>query len=127
MTFPTAAPDGSYPAPGVRTNYSVTISNGTSLSSAVDLGGTTLFAIQIPASWTTANITFQASADGVTYANLYDSTGTEVTVTAAASEFIVFSSPAPWLGIRFIKIRSGTSGTPVNQAADRALSIVSVA
>lgn len=127
MPFPNSAPDGSFPQPGARSTYSVTISSGTSLSAAIDLGSTILFAIQIPSSWTTANITFQASADGVTYANLYDSTGTEVTVTAAASEFIVFSAPAPWMGIRFIKVRSGTSSTPVNQGADRALSIVSVA
>jgi len=126
MTFPSAAVDGSYPAPGTRTLASSTISNGTSLSSAIDFGASTLFGIQIPSSWTTANLTFQASADGVTYGNLYDSTGTEVTVTAAASEFIVFASPAPWLGIRYLKIRSGTSGTPVNQAADRALLAVAV-
>jgi hypothetical protein len=29
-----------------------------------------------------------------------------------------------WVGVRFLKIRSGTAGTPVNQAAARTLTLV---
>ena len=106
--------------------YPVTISSGTSLSAAVDLGPNRAFAVVMPASWTAANLTFQGSVDGITYNNLYDDTGTEVTITAAASQYIVLSSPAKILGLRWIKVRSGTNGTPVNQGADRALVIVGV-
>lgn len=126
MTLPTQAADGSFSPPGAVINSIALITNGTSLSSAIDLGSSRLFAIQIPSSWTTANLTFQASADGAVYANLFDSTGTEVTVNAAASEYIVFAVPATWLGIRYLKVRSGTSGTPVNQAADRNINLISV-
>lgn len=103
-----------------------TILSGASLSGAIDLGPNRAFAIVMPASWTTANLTFQGSADGITYNNLYDDTGTEVSVTAAASQYIVVSSPAKLLGVRWIKVRSGTSGTPVNQGADRVVKIVGV-
>jgi len=105
---------------------SVTISSGTSLSPAVDLGPNRTFAVIMPASWTSANLTFQGSADGINYANVYDDTGTEVTVTAAASQYIVVSSPAKLLGIRWIKVRSGTNASPVNQGADRVVTIVGV-
>lgn len=126
MAFPHGGPDGNFPPPGVRNQSTSTITNGTSLSGAIDLGAATLFGIQMPSAWTTANLTFQASTDGATYANLYDSTGAEVTVTAAASQFIVMAVPPQWIGLRYLKIRSGTSGTAVNQAADRTLQIVSV-
>jgi len=104
----------------------VTIANGASLSGAVDLGPNRLFAIIMPAAWTTANLTFQVSADGTTYNNLYDDTGTEVTVTAAASQYIVISSPAKMLGARWFKVRSGTNASAVNQAAARVVTIVGV-
>lgn len=108
------------------TATSVTISNGTSLSGAVDLGFNRLFAIQMPAAWSAAGLTFQGSSDGVTYANLYDDTGTEVSWTVAASTYVVVSAPAKMQGIRYLKIRSGTSGVPVNQAGDRILTVISV-
>lgn len=126
MAFPHGGPDGNFPPPGVRNQSTTTIANGTSLSGAIDLGAATLFGVQIPSSWTAASLTFQASTDGVTYSNLYDSVGTEIVASVAASQFVVMSIPAQWIGIRFLKIRSGTSGAPVNQGADRTLQIVSV-
>ena len=97
-----------------------TIANGASLSGAVDTGGGTVCGIAMPGTWTTANLTFQVSADGATYQDLYDKGGTEYTVTAAASRYIELP-PADFAGIRFLKVRSGTTGTAVNQADVRAL------
>ena len=99
-----------------------TIENGGSLSGAVDLGGRKLVAIDMPSSWTAASLTFQASPDGVTYDDLYDS-ATERSVTAAASRYLAFNI-ADWVSVRFLKIRSGTAGTPINQAAARTLTLV---
>lgn len=101
----------------------VTIDAGSALSAAVDLDGVALVGIQMPASWTAANLTFQVSADGVTYADLYNQSGSEVVVTAAANRYIALD-PTLFQGIRRLKIRSGTSGTPVNQAASRTLLLV---
>ena len=111
---------------GQVVTQTATILSGASLSGSIDLGTTRLFAIIMPAAWTTANLTFQVSADGTTYNNLYDDTGTEVTVTAAASQYIVISSPAKMLGARWFKVRSGTNTSAVNQAADRVVTIVGV-
>jgi hypothetical protein len=99
-----------------------TIANGESLSGAVDLGGRKLVAIDMPAAWTAASLTFQASPDGVTYDDLYDG-GTERALTVAASRYLA-QNIGDWVGVRWLKIRSGTSGTPVNQGGARTLTLV---
>ena len=103
-----------------------TIAINASLSGEVDLGSYRLAGIVMPAAWTAANLTFQvASATGGTFQDLYDDGGNEVTVTAAVSRSLgldlLAGTLAPW---RFIKIRSGTSGVAVNQAAARTITLV---
>ena len=99
----------------------VVIANGAAISAAIDLGGCTLVGIHMPAAWTTANLTFSASEDSVAaYDSIYDASGTEKTVTAAASRFIHLTA-SDWIGFKNIKIRSGNAGSPVNQGAARTI------
>lgn len=101
----------------------VKIASGQSLSGVVDLRGWTITAIEVPSSWTAANITLAASAtEGGTFVPVYDASGTELEVTAAASRFIVVA-PDATRAIEFVKIRSGTSSAGVNQAGDRVLTL----
>ena len=101
-----------------------TIANGASISGDIALNSLRLFAIQMPASWTAANLTFQVSPDGgTTWMNLYDYLGNEYTVTAAASRFIILP-PADFAAISLLRIRSGTSGSAVNQGGDRILTLI---
>ena len=93
------------------------------LSDVVDLLGGVLVAIQMPATWVAADLTFQVSLDGVNFANLYDIDGNEIVVSAAASRVIGLTDVERWLSGGKIKIRSGTSGTPVNQTAERKLKL----
>lgn len=104
----------------------ITIAVSTSLSAAVKLSTGRIFAFQIPATWTAANLTFQANYDGgTTFYDMYDDAGTEVTVTVGgASRFIQVSNPMAWFGVQYLKVRSGTTGTPVAQAADRVIGLV---
>ena len=102
-----------------------TIANGASLSGAVDLRGLTPVRIIMPSAWTTANLTFNVSYDGVNFTNLYDELGTEKTVTAAAS-YSIYLAPADWVGYKQLKIRSGTSGTAVNQGGARTILVVCI-
>lgn len=112
------------PAQSPLRAISITIANGAALSGSIDLTGLTIVAIQMPAAWTAANITFQASTtDGGTLQDVYDDAGTEVTVTAAASRFITLS-PATSIAYRFLKLRSGTTGTPVNQGGERSITLI---
>lgn len=104
----------------VATSVTIDQSSNT-LSSEVDLGiGFLLVAIGMPAAWTTATLTFSvASASAGTFNNLYDDAGSEVEFAAAASRHIMIANPATFYGARYMKIRSGTSGTPVTQASSR--------
>jgi hypothetical protein len=108
----------------VSDTVTATIANGTSLSGALNLGGLRLFGIVMPAAWTTASLTFQMSPDGgTTWVNLYDVNGNELTASASTSRFIVLD-PTNFASIAMLKVRSGTSGTPVNQGQDSTLQLI---
>ena len=125
------AVDDSHPLPiasGAPSTATASIANATALSAAVDLGAQRLHRIVLPAAWTAGAISFQSSFDGSSWADLYDANG-EVTLAAAvvaASRAIVVDAAA-FLGIRYLKVRSGTTAAPVNQAAQRDLTLVTVA
>jgi hypothetical protein len=104
----------------------VTILNSTSLSTAsVDLCHEQLVGIIMPAAWDAAALTFQGSIDGSTWGEVR-SAGAAFTVASAdaiASALVLLDShvtPA----IRFLKVRSGTSGAAVNQTADRVITLL---
>ena len=103
--------------------FGVTIANGASLSGAVDLRGYVPYGIEMPSAWTAAGLSFEVSSDGVNYLDLYDDTA-EYTLAADASRAIGFPGANIFVGFKYIKVRSGTSGTPVNQGADRAIKIL---
>lgn len=101
----------------------VTIANGAALSGAVNLTGHLLVGVIMPSAWSAANLTFQVSRDGVIYNDVYDSAGNEKTVNAAASRHVMVD-PITMAGAEYLKVRSGTTGAPVNQGGDRALVLV---
>lgn len=99
------------------------IANGASVSSAIDLGDAQLTAIWMPAAWTAASITFEVSLDGTTWRQLYFGAGV-LTVAAAggAAANLTFAlARDPFIGWRYVRIRSGTTAVPVNQLAEREL------
>ena len=102
----------------------VTIASGASQSEALDAREFIPTVLLTPAAWDAAAITFLVSErrDG-TYLPLYDSFGAEVSVTVAVSRAIALD-PTTFAGLRFFKLRSGTAGTPVNQTAARAITII---
>ena len=114
----------------------IKILSGTSLSStAAYIGDGILAGIIMPATWTTANLTFQGGAildetvfpaPAPAFNNLFDAAGNEVTVDAAASIQITLPdcTDGSMYGCQFIKVRSGTSGSAVNQSADRQLYLI---
>lgn len=103
-------------------NRTFTIAESASLSDAIILDEALLAGLLLPAAWTTADLTLQASTRAApsTYANVYDVDGTEVTIKAAASRYVALN-PADFAGMYAIKLRSGTSGSPVTQAAARSI------
>lgn len=100
-----------------------TIGIGASLSPEVALGQKTLVGILMPAAWTTASLTFQATVDDTNFAELYDGAGNPVSLTVAAGQFIQID-PAKWRGITGLKLRSGSAGSPVNQTDGAAITLI---
>jgi hypothetical protein len=100
----------------------VTIANGASLSGAADLYGFNLVGFRPDTAWDTNAMTFQGSVDGSTYTDVYyvnsSLVQTEYGITGVAASrgcdvnFLIF------LPYKFIKVRSGTAGTPANQTGD---------
>jgi hypothetical protein len=104
-----------------------TIANGASLSAAVEIGDATVVALVMPGTWTAASITLQASIDGTTFVDVYKNNGaTEFEVTVAASRWALLNLPdiAGLRGAHSIKVRSGTSGSPVAQGGARSIGVV---
>lgn len=101
------------------------IANGASLSAFIDLQDHELVAIVWPAAWTAAVLTLQSSLDGATYFDVVDAAGTEVSFPTQTSKHMLVDPTKPAYGLgRFIKLRSGTSAAPVNQAAERTIGVL---
>jgi hypothetical protein len=105
------------------TTVTVTITNGTSLSAAVDIGNAGIVRVLMPATWTAAVLTAQVSQDNATFYDLYNADGTEWSATVAANHAVVMDVTV-WTGMRYVKLRSGTGGAAVNQGGDRILTLV---
>jgi hypothetical protein len=78
--------------------------------------------IQMPAAWTAAGLTFQVSVDNSTYVDLYIG-GSETSFNADVDRGIGIDMDDALKMGPYLKIRSGTAGTPVNQAAERTLTL----
>ena len=106
-----------------KPDQQISIPASGTISDSINLIAQTLLAIEMPSEWTAADLTFRASVDGLVFDNMYDQFGNEFVVKAAANRFIVVS-PADWVGVRYLSIRSGTSATPVAQTGSRALILI---
>jgi hypothetical protein len=105
-------------AAAIWTKQTATILNGATVSDAIDAGPYTIFGIQLPAAFTGTALTFQVSADNITYQLLYDTANALVTIAAVAQgrSYILPSGLGPW---PFFKVVSGTA-----EGAQRSIVIV---
>lgn len=100
------------------------IASGAALSGALNLGGLRLVGLAVPATVTGSTLTFQVSVDGgTTWVNMFDKGGNEIAIAIGASRLVVLD-PADFAGVQWLKVRSGTSGTPVNQGQDTTFQLV---
>lgn len=107
------------------TTVTATIAAGSSLSDAADLSAGTMYYLIAPDDWDAADLSFQVSEDNVTFYDLFDNKGYEVTrlvVTGAA----VNTDPTWTQAAMWLKLRSGPRVSPVAQDADRVFKLVLV-
>jgi hypothetical protein len=98
---------------------------GAYLSPIVDLGGAHLAGIQMPSSWTAAQLTFAVSEDGTTgtQLELYTDTGGPVQITTTGGRFVRLD-PTAWRGIRYLRVRSGPASSGIPQSTGRTIGLV---
>lgn len=110
------------PAP-LRTPV-VTIPVGaTGISGIVSIGPNEIVGYQIGPDWQAADITLQASVDGATFGEVKASTDASAyTLKAAANTY--YELPVRLVVGPYIKIRSGTSASPVNQTTAATVTLV---
>lgn len=111
---------------GLRIGTSLTIASGASVSDALDMGAHSLLGVILPAAWTDAALTIEVSTDNATWIGLaYDDTGSQCNVIASPAVSSAYALSA--LGLmpyRYIRLRSGTTATPVNQGAGRVITVI---
>jgi hypothetical protein len=82
----------------------------------------------VPANWTTAGISLQASVDGgTTWAELTTVAGTPYAIgslTGGTLSYYIAIDPTTLRGVMALKIRSGTQALPVNQTNAVTLTLV---
>ena len=114
----------SFPTLALCERIEFTIASAASLATGRHINNRIPAGIFMPDTWTAASLTFQTSLDGTTWFNVIGVDGTEVTKTAIASQYIALDTQN-FMGIGpYFRIRSGTSGTPVNQGAERVLTLM---
>jgi len=94
------------------------------LSSVVDAtAGNPVFVVA-PALWTPANISFQLSADGITFGDWFDWNGKEIILPCKAGTAWVLVTDILGTKGAHLKVRSGSRDNPVVQTADRIFQFV---
>jgi hypothetical protein len=97
-----------------------TIQAGQSLSDPIDCSAGTIEHIAMPAAWTGALLSFQASGDNTTYYDMFRSDNTEITINITPNTVIALSPDLfPVTAKTWLKIRSGSRNYPVAQQAQR--------
>ena len=100
----------------------VQILSGQSESEPIQLVSETLVGIYMPSQWDSADLGFSASHDGTTFMDMYDF-GSSMVTQADASQFVPVDY-TKFVGAAYVKIKSVSGGSPVNQTADRVLTPV---
>lgn len=111
---------------GDPASVNVTIPNGGSLSDAGYVHGA-LVGIIVPAAWDTAVLSFQgALTAGGTFFDIYDQTTARSMLSAeiAGGQKFLSLSLNSWTPFNYLKLRSGTAASPVNQTAARVFTLV---
>ena len=101
------------------------IAAGQALSGPVASVGYGVCLLLLPAAWSDAPLTLQGSLDEgepAAWADLYDHLGNEVVLAATAGRALTLP-PTLLLGWRWLRMRSGLAAAPVNQVAERLLTL----
>ena len=95
----------------------VVILSGQAESGVLKLVSETVVGLYMPSAWDAADLVFSASQDGVNFSDVHDF-GSPLAVQVDAGQYIPLDI-SKFVGVSYLKVRSESGGTPVNQTADR--------
>jgi hypothetical protein len=102
-----------------------TILNGQSVSNEQDMRMWRLIAIEMPAAWTAASLSFKSASASGAEVPFTDTAGAEVTFTVAASKYVAVSDTNnAYRSLAFTQLVSGTNAAPVAQGANRVVNLL---
>lgn len=90
----------------------VEIDGGTT-SDAIDIKGSSIVGLVCPSGVSGTSMTFQGTVDDVNYYNVYDESGSQKSVTIAASRYIALN-PNDYVGIHKLKMVSSATETSID-------------
>lgn len=99
-------------------NLTVVIAIGETVSTAADLLGVTPIGIITPAALTGTALTIKLSKDNVTFYDFYNTSGSQVSITASTSQWIGLVA-GDFAGARYMKLVSGSA-----EGAERSIQLV---
>jgi hypothetical protein len=105
-----------------RVILTATIPAGGTLSSSVDLSAGVASFLFMPNAWTLALLSFQASPDNVTFSDLVNYGGQEISIDVTPGTVIRSSEWIP-ANVGWLKFRSGSHSKPIAQEAARTFTI----
>jgi hypothetical protein len=108
-----------------KTAQTVTIRAGQSLSDAANLVTGAVAMLYAPPDWSPANVSFQVSADGNSFSDLFDTDGVEIVKAIRVGSAVVVDQSLTQ-AVNYLKIRSGPRNNPVAQEADRVITLMVV-
>ncbi|MCP4899733.1 MAG: hypothetical protein GY906_22435 [bacterium] len=101
-----------------RHMVTATIANGQTTSEEIQTNGYAALGVLMPGAFTGTSLTLLQSFDGTTWTAVYDSDGGQVSISVAASRFIVLD-PSTMAPLTRFKVVSGSS-----EAAERSLTFL---
>lgn len=109
----------------LRSTQVASIAAGANVSGTIDLMRTAFLGFVAPSGWTTAALNIEVSTDNTNWSSLYDAygsvSGSLSTLVAGAAYATDMVSLLPF---RYVRLRSGTSASPVNQTIQRDFKII---
>lgn len=89
---------------------------GQSVSAIQNIGNRVPLAFAVSANWTAASVSLETSFDSVTFYDVQNQDGLEVSIPVSTGNIVMLSATS-LLGIgSYLRVRSGSSSTAVNQS-----------
>ena len=104
----------------------LTIPISTALTEIIRLHGRRIVAIEMPAGWDAAAMTFLSGSDDAGLHGVFDDLGVEVSAAVAVDQIVAITgAKADAIAcLDKLQLRSGNTATPVNQTAARTIKLL---